>query len=93
MTSMKGNSIWFSRLVQDLIIEGYTIPELAEQWNVNAVYLCQLYKPIKINQIPNYKREAYYEQEWDYGSTPTYKWEDISKEEKSFYYDNLKANN
>ena len=76
MTSIKRNSIWFSSLIQDLIIEGYTIPELAEQWNVNAVYLCQLYKPIKVNQIPVMKE---LDKAFD--------------EEKSFYYDNLKANN
>jgi len=93
MSSIKRNSESFSSLIQELLIEGYTIPELAEQWELDSIYLCQLYKPVPVKPIPNYKREAYYNNEWDYGSTPIYKWEDISKEEKDFYLNNLKLNN
>ena len=93
MSSIKRSSEWFSSLIQELLIEGYTIPELAEQWELDSIYLSKLYKPVPVQPISNYKREAYYNNEWDYCSTPIYKWDDISKEEKDFYINNLKLNN
>lgn len=41
----------------------------------------------------NSKQESYYKNEWQYGSIPTYNFEELSKEEKEFYINNLKTFN
>lgn len=41
----------------------------------------------------NSKQEPYYKNEMQYASIPTYNYEELSKEEKDFYIDNLKLNN
>lgn len=83
-----------SQLIQDLLIEGYTLPEIAEQWGISKTHLTRNYTPIKkhvryygdmveINQ----KSEPYHENEFMYGSTlPQYKWSDLNKNEIKAYY-------
>ena len=39
------------------------------------------------------KQEPYYKNEMQYANTPTYTFNDLSEDEKEFYYDNLKLNN
>lgn len=95
---MKSNNE-LNELIQELLILGYTLPELAENWGVHFTTLTNKYKVIKnkkkyINYYEIVSKEvAYYDNEWDYGRIPTYTFEELSKNEKDFYYDNLKQNN
>jgi len=95
---MKSNNE-LNELIQELLILGYSLPELAENWGVHFTTLTSKYKVIKnkkkyINYYEIVSKEvAYYDNEWDYGRIPTYTFEELSKNEKDFYYDNLKQNN
>ena len=95
---MKSNNE-LNELIQELLILGYSLPELAENWGVHFTTLTSKYKVIKNKKkYINYyeiviKEVAYYDNEWDYGRIPTYTFEELSKNEKDFYYDNLKQNN
>ena len=95
---MKSNNE-LNELIQELLILGYSLPELAENWGVHFTTLTSKYKVIKNKKkYINYyeiviKEVAYYDNEWDYGRIPTYTFDELSKKEKDFYYDNLKKNN
>ena len=95
---MKSNNE-LNELIQELLILGYSLPELAENWGVHFTTLTSKYKVIKnkkkyINYYEIVSKEvAYYDNEWDYGRIPTYTFDELSKKEKDFYYDNLKQNN
>jgi hypothetical protein len=95
---MKSNDE-LSELIQELLILGYTLPELAENWGVHFTTLTNKYKVIKTKKkyINNFevvsKEEPYYENEWMYGFIPTYTFEELSFREKQFYYNKLKQNN
>ncbi len=87
------------KIIQELLILGYTIPELADQWNVSKTNLTTKFSLVKkdykyfyVNEIGS-KEEPYYENEWMYGYIPTYSFEELSYKEKQFYYNNLKKNN
>ena len=41
----------------------------------------------------NSKQEPYYANEWEYGSMPTYNFNELSNREIKFYYENLKKQN
>ena len=92
---MKSNNE-LSELIQELLILGYTLPELAENWGVHFTTLVNKYKVVK--KYINYfevvsKEEPYYEDEWMYGFIPSYSFDELSKKEKEFYYKNLIQNN
>jgi len=92
---MKSNNE-LSELIQELLILGYTLPELAENWGVHFTTLVNKYKVVK--KYINYfevvsKEEPYYENEWMYGFIPSYSFDELSKKEKEFYYKNLIQNN
>ena len=95
---MKSNNE-LNEIIQELLILGYSLPELAENWGVHFTALTNRYKVIKNKKkyISYYeivsKEVAYYDNEWDYGRIPTYTFDELSKKEKDFYYDNLKKNN
>lgn len=79
---------------------GYTLPELAENWDLGYTWLNNNfnYSKKKFKYIVDKieitgKQESYYQNEWQYGSIPTYNFKELSKEEKEFYYDNLKQYN
>jgi hypothetical protein len=79
---------------------GYTLPELAENWglgytwlNNNFNYSKKKFKYIVDKIEITGKQESYYQNEWQYGSIPTYNLKELSKEEQDFYYDNLKQYN
>ena len=88
-----------SKLIQELLILGYTIPELADNWGVSKTNLTSKYKVIKnknkyLKKVKFHgKEEPYYENEWMYGFIPTYTFEELSFREKQLYYNNLKKNN
>jgi len=95
---MKSNNE-LSELIQELLILGYTLPELAENWGVHFTTLVNKYKVVKkqhkyINHFEVVsKEEPYYENEWMYGFMPSYSFDELSKKEKEFYYKNLIQNN
>lgn len=69
--------------ITELLILGYTLPELAEQWNIEYVWLCTTYKieKDKFNRLLyNGKKEPYYYDEFDYCKTPSYNYEEVKKE-------------
>lgn len=81
-------------IIQEQIILGYTIPELAEAWGVSSTNLTnkfflvknkKKYLPKVINVEISGKREPYYKNENDYNSTPAYKYEDLSHKEQLIY--------
>jgi hypothetical protein len=92
-------NIELSELIQELLILGYTIPDLADNWGVSKTNLTSKYNVVKnknkyINKFEiKGKIEPYYKNEWHYGFIPTYSFEELSKKEIEFYYDNLKKNN
>jgi hypothetical protein len=87
------------KIIQDLLILGYTIPELAEQWGISKTNLTSKYNIVKnrnkyLRKVKFHgKEEPYYENEWMYGFIPSYTFEELSYKEKQFYYNNLKKNN
>ena len=88
-----------SELIQELLILGYTIPDLADNWGVSKTNLTSKYNVVKnknkyIKKVKFHgKEEPYYINEFDYGNIPTYTFEELSFREKQFYYNNLKQNN
>ena len=87
------------KIIQELLILGYTIPELADQWGISKTNLTTKYNIVNnrnkyISKVEFYsKEEPYYENELMYGYIPTYTFEELSYKEKQFYYNNLKQNN
>ena len=78
--------------ITEQLMLGYTIPELAEMWNISYTVLSNNYsfnkKKFKyiIERIEiTGKQEPYYTNEWQYGSIPSYKFKELSKAEKEFY--------
>ena len=81
-------------IIQEQIILGYTLPELAEAWGVSSTNLTnkfflvknkKKYLPKVINVEISGKREPYYKNEDMYGCIPTYKYEDLSYKEQLIY--------
>ena len=84
--------------ITEQLMLGYTIPELAEMWNIGYTVLNNNYsfnkKKFKyiVERIEiTGKQEPYYTNEWLYGSIPNYKFKELSKAEKEFYKENLKT--
>ena len=73
-----------SKIIQEQILLGYQIPELAEMWGVSATLLTTSYKIIKKDHkyiqrtFFNGKTEPYYDNEWDYGRIPTYNFNELN---------------
>jgi hypothetical protein len=81
-------------IIQEQIILGYTLPELAENWGVSSTNLTNKYFLIKnkkkyipkvINVEMSGKQRPYYDNEDQYNSIPTYKYEDLSYKEQLIY--------
>jgi hypothetical protein len=95
---MKSNNE-LNELIQELLILGYTLPELADNWGIHKTNLTSKYNIVRnktkyIRKVKFHgKEEPYYENEWMYGFIPTYTFEELSFREKQFYYNNLKKNN
>ena len=87
------------KIIQDLLILGYTIPELADQWGISKTNLTTKYSIVKnrnkyLRKVKFHgKEEPYHANEWLYGFIPSYTFEELSFKEKQFYYNNLKKNN
>jgi hypothetical protein len=87
------------KIIQELLILGYTIPELADQWGISKTNLTSKYNIVKnrnkyIRKVKFHgKEEPYHVDEWMYGYIPTYTFEELSFREKQLYYNNLKKNN
>jgi hypothetical protein len=87
------------KIIQDLLILGYTIPELADQWGISKTNLTTKYSIVKnrnkyLRKVKFHgKEEPYHVNEWMYGFIPSYNFEELSYKEKQFYYNNLKKNN
>jgi hypothetical protein len=82
------------------LIMGYTLPELAENWGLGYTWLNNYFKIPKkkfkyiIDKIEiTGKQEPYYANEWQYGSMPTYNFDELSDSEIKFYNENLKKRN
>ena len=88
-----------SKIIQELLIIGYTIPALADNWGISKTNLTSKYNIVKnrnqyLKKVKFHgKEEPYYTNEMDYGFMPTYNFEELSFREKQFYYNNLKKNN
>jgi hypothetical protein len=95
---MKSNDE-LNELIQELLILGYTLPELADNWGIHKTNLTSKYNIVRnktkyIRKVKSHgKEEPYYENEWMYGFIPTYTFEELSFREKQLYYNNLKQNN
>ena len=82
------------------LMMGYTLPELAENWGVGYTWLNNNYNYskksfkyiIERTEITG-KQEPYYVNEWQYGSMPTYNFNELCDREIKFYYENLKKQN
>ena len=82
------------------LMMGYTLPELAENWGVGYTWLNNNYNYskksfkyiIERTEITG-KQEPYYANECQYGSMPTYNFNELSDREIKFYYENLKKQN
>lgn len=80
-----------SEIIQEQILLGYQIPELAEMWGVSSTLLTTSYKIVKKDYkyiqrtIFNGKTTPYYTNEWDYGRIPTYNFNELSNVEIKFY--------
>ena len=82
------------------LMMGYTFPELAKVWKIDYKTLILNYTISKKNfkyiiertEITG-KKEPYYANEWQYGSMPTYNFNELSDREIKFYYENLKKQN
>ena len=81
-------------IIQEQIILGYTLPELAENWGVSSTNLTNKYFLIKnkkkyipkvINVEMSGKQRPYYENEDNYGKLPTYTFAELSKKEKEIF--------
>lgn len=87
------------KIIQELLILGYTIPELADQWGISKTNLTTKYSIVKnrnkyLRKVKFHgKEEPYHANEWMYGFIPSYTFEELSYKEKQFYYNNLKKNN
>tara|TARA_R110002074_G_C12360013_1_gene650511 strand:- start:704 stop:985 length:282 start_codon:yes stop_codon:yes gene_type:complete len=86
--------------ITEQLMLGYTIPELAEMWDISYTVLNNNYsfnkKKFKyiVERIEiTGKQEPYYHNEWQYGNIPTYKFKELSKAEIEFYNEYLKINN
>ena len=79
-----------SNLIQELIIEGYTIPEIAEQWGFESTTIAGAFEPskkgFKYIDFEQPKKEVV---ELPKGDSITfdrlYTWESLSQLEKLFY--------
>ena len=70
------------------IVKGMSLEEIAVMYDVpyRQVYMSFMLQEERNLRVPlffNTKNEPYYHNEDDYGKIPTYKWEDITNEEKS----------
>ena len=78
-----------------LVLKGYTLTDVAKLYNCSyskiALHFRFDIRP-KTKIYLGYKKEMYYENEYDYGRMPTYTFDELSKEEKEFYY-NFKQTN
>ena len=81
-------------IIQEQLILGYTIPELAKMWDIkpttlsNKFFLVKSQKkhiPKVINVEMSGKQRPYYDNEDQYNSIPTYKYEDLSYKEQLIY--------
>jgi len=83
---------FFSDKINTLLSNGYSLKEISKKLNIKYNTLTIYYKPeiktIKFFSHFGSKKESYYSNEWDYGFTPTYSWESLSKSEKNFYIHN-----
>lgn len=86
-------------LTEQLML-GYTLPELAKVWKIDYKTLILNYTIskksfkyiIERTEITG-KQEPYYANEWQYGSMPTYNFNELCDREIKFYYENLKKQN
>ena len=83
-------------LSDEFITEQLTL-ELAEMWGINYTRLCHnlTIDKKKFNYFDDKlkitgKREPYYQNEMDYVKTRTYKFSELSENEKEFYKESLK---
>ncbi len=79
-----------SNLIEELIIEGYTIPELAEQWGFHPTTIACAYKPAKKGfKYIDFEQQKKEVVELPKGDSITfnkiYTWESLSQLEKLFY--------
>ena len=87
-----------SEIIQEQILLGYQIPELAKMWGVSATLLTTSYKIVRKDYkyiqrtIFSGKTTPYYANEWDYGRIPTYNFDELSNEEIKFYNNFEKTN-
>lgn len=86
-----------SKITDEMLKNGESLPTIAKKLNINYSTLLFKYKPVKKNfkyfNHFGHKKESYYSNEWEYASTPTYKFHDLSKSEIDFYFDTLKFSN
>lgn len=79
-----------SYLIQELIIEGYTITEIAEQWGFDGTTISAHFIPIKKSfKYIDFEQSKKEDVELPDGSSITfdkiYSWESLSEVEKLFY--------
>mgnify|MGYP003659433861 FL=1 len=86
--------------ITEQLMLGYSLPELAENWNLSYSLLNNYFKIPKknfkyiVNKIEiTGKQEPYYHNEWQYCNIPAYKFKELSKAEIEFYNEYLKINN
>ena len=79
---------------------GYSLPELSEMWGIdystlnnNFYFPKKTWKYLTPAIEINGKQEPYFQNEWEYSSLPTYKFDELSDREKQFYFENLKKGN
>jgi len=81
-------------IIQEQLILGYTIPELAKMWDIKSTTLSNKFFLVKsqkkhipkvINVEMSGKQRPYYENEDNYGKLPTYIFAELSKKEKEIF--------
>lgn len=72
---------------------GYSYQEICDRIEVHYWIVSKfLYDRKEIYNL-NHKNQSYYENEDDYSKLPSYSFDDLSFEEKEFYFNSLKLNN
>ena len=94
---MKAGELLTNEFITEQLTLGYTLPELAKMWDINYTRLCHnlTIDKKKFNYFDDKlkitgKREPYYQNEMEYGKRRTYKFSELSENEKEFYKESLK---